>query len=316
MNRDVNPDPSNDFGALGLSASTLKTLSELSYAKPTPFQEQAIPPLLSKRDLFAQISTAAGEEAAFALPVIERVLRDGPTYNPTALILAPTRELAIQVHETLFQLSSRGTSANVLGVFEGKPVTSQIGPLKHGVDIVVGTPGRVLEHVKRKTLRIEQLKVLVLDRVDELLDLGLARDVDTIVGNTPKTRQTVHFSASVPQPVLSMAHRYLKDPELVGIEHEEYESGALSEGPVKSITNLYFGAGRAADVTPRDLVGAITNEGGLKGEQVGAIKIKENFSLAAVPADEVDDIVRKLRSARIRGRKVTVRLERFRKKPS
>ena len=101
-----------------------------------------------------------GNVAAYALPIIERILNDGPAYNPTALILLPTRELAIQVHEVIFHLSARGTVARVLGAFEGKPLTGQIEPLKHGVDIVVGTPGRLLEHVKRKTLRIEQLKLV------------------------------------------------------------------------------------------------------------------------------------------------------------
>lgn len=303
-----------NFVDLGLSESTLKALSELAYSQPTPFQEQTIPPLLAKRDLFAQVATDAGGEAALALPVIERVLHDGPTYNPTALILVPTRELAIQIHEAIFQFSSRGSIASVLGVFEGKPVTSQIGPLKHGVDIVVGTPGRVLEHVKRRTLRIEQLKILILNKADEMLDLGLATEIEAILGNTPKTRQTVLFSATTPQRILSMAREHLRDPELVGIESEEFESAAAPEGPASDLVNLYFGVGRGAGITPRDLVGAITNEGGLRGGQIGSIKIKENFSLAAVPAEEADGIVRRLRSSRIKGRKATVRLERFKAK--
>ncbi|MBK5233887.1 MAG: DEAD/DEAH box helicase [Thermoleophilia bacterium] len=276
------------------------------------FQDEAIPSLLSKHDLFAQVPAGTGEEAAYALTVIERVVSDGPTYNPTALILVPTRELAIQVHEVIFQLSSRGAVANVLGVFEGKPITSQIGPLKHGVDIVVGTPGRVLEHVKRKTLRIEQLKILVLDRADEMLDQGLGRELEVIIGETPKkTRQTVIFSSSIPQRVVSMARDHLRDPVLIGIEPEALEFDSTADAPRLDLTNLYFGAGKSAGVTPRDLVGAITNEGGLIGEQIGAIKIKENFSLVAVPAEAADDIVRKLRTSRIKGRKVTIRLERF-----
>jgi superfamily II DNA/RNA helicase len=309
-----NPDPSNDFGVLSLSASTLKTLSELSYAKPTPFQEQAIPPLLSKRDLVAQVPAGAGEEASYSLTVIERVVRDGSTYNPTALILVPNRELAIQVHEVIFQLSSRGAYANALGVFEGKPLTSQIGPLKHGVDIVVGTPGRVLEHVKRRTLRIEQLKVLVLDRMDEMLDLGLAGEVEAIVGNTPKTRQTVLFSTTSPLRVLEMAGRHLHDPELIGIERETFEAAVASDEPEANLVNLHFGVGKGAGVSPGDLVGVITNEGGLTGDRIGPIKIKENFSLVAVPAEEAEGIIRRLRSSRIKGRKFTLRFERFRKK--
>ncbi len=278
--------------------------------QPTPFQRETVPVLLSNRDLFARVPAGAGEDAAVALAVIERVLRDGPTYNPTALVLVPTRELAIHLHETIFQLSARGTKSSVLGVFEGKPVTSQIGPLKHGVDIVVGTPGRVVEHVKRKTLRIEQLKVLVLYRADEMIGKGLARDTHLIIGSTPKTRQTILLTETIPRSVLTMAQKDLRDPELVGIERDDFDSAAPGE-PAERLVNLHFGAGNGAGVTPRDLVGLITNGGGLEGEQVGAIKVKENFSLVAVPAGHADEVVRKLRTSRIKGRNVKVRLERF-----
>ncbi|MBK8295179.1 MAG: DEAD/DEAH box helicase [Solirubrobacterales bacterium] len=304
----------SEFGDFGLSEAAQTMLLGLGPGQPTPLQGEAIPALLSKRDLFARAPAGAGEDAAMALTVIERVIRDGPTYNPTALILVPSRELAIQLHETIFQLSSRGAIANVLGVFEGKPVTSQIGPLKHGVDIVVGTPVRVLEHVKRRTLRIEQIKILFLDRVDEMLDQGHVRDVESIIGSTPKTRQTGLFSATIPQSVLSLAHKHLDEPELIGIEPGDYESAAAPEGPKEHLVNLYFSAGRGAGVTPSDLVGAITGEGELSGDRIGEVRIKENFSLAAVPGADADGIVRKLRTTRIRGRKVTVRLERFKSK--
>ena len=245
------------------------------------------------------------------MPIIERIRNDGPAYGPTALILVPTRELAIQVHEQLFQLSARGTVARVLGLFEGKPLTNQIGPLKHGVDIVVGTPVRVLEHVKRKTLRIEQLRILVFDRADEILDTGVAREVEAIVQATPKTRQTILLTATSPPRILRMAHQHLRDPDLVGISVEEFEPAVPPDAPAVAMVNLYFGAGRGNDVTPRDLVGVITNEGGLTGEQIGAIRIKQNFSLVSVPAEQAKALVGKLRTSRIKGRKVKIRLERF-----
>lgn len=301
----------SEFGDFGLSEATQAALVGLGPGRPTPFQNETIPALLSNRDLFAQVPAGSGEDVAIAFTAIERVTRDGPTYNPTALILAPSRELVIQLHETIYQLAARGTSASVLGVYEGKPVTSQIGPLKHGVDIVVGTPGRVLEHVKRKTLRIEQLKVLVLDLADEMLHQGRSGDIESIIGGTPKTRQTVLLSATVPRPVLTIARKHLHDAELFGVEPEELESAAPPGEPAERLVNLYFGAGKGAGITPRDLVGTITNEGGLNGEQIGAIKVKQNFSLVAVPAEDADEVVRKLRSSRIKGRKVTVRLERF-----
>jgi ATP-dependent RNA helicase DeaD len=299
------------FGELGVSGTSVDTLVELGYTQPTPFQVLAIPTLSEKRDLFAVTDSDPGNVVSYALPIIERIRNDGRAYGPTALILVPTRELAIRVHEEVFRLSERGTLARVLGLFEGKPLTSQIGPLKHGVDIIVGTPGRVLEHVNRRTLRIEQLKVLVIDRLDECLDAGLSREVVAIINATPGTRQTAVFSGTSPLRVLKLAHRHLHDPELIGLAAEEFESVALPKTPSTAMVNLYFGTGKGDGVTPRDLVGAITKEGGLTGDQVGAIKIKQNFSLVAVPGEKAKALVGKLKASRIKGRKVKIRLERF-----
>ena len=265
----------------------------------------------NRQDSLVLTEDESGRNDHYEIPVIERVVEDGPAYNPTALILLPTRELAIQIHEELFQLTDRGTTARVLGAFEGKPLTSQIGPLKHGTDIVVGTPGRVLEHVKRKTLRIEQLKVLVLDRLDEMLGQGLGRDVEAIIGQTPKTRQTIVLAASTPPRLLQMARKHLRDPDLVGVSSDELESVPLPEPPAERMSNLYIGAGKGAGITPRDLVGLVTNEGGLSGDLVGAIKIKQNFSLVAVPADQAQGLASKLKSSLVKGRKAKIRLERF-----
>lgn len=299
------------FSDLGLPESMLESLASLGWDKPTSFQEQTIPPMLERRDLLAQVQPGAGWIAALALPVIERIHRDGPTYNPTALILLPTRERAIKVHEEFFQLSARNSIANALGVFEGKPVTSQIGPLKHGVDIVVGTPGRVLEHVRRGTLRIEQLKVLVIGGADEMLESGQDGDLGEIVEATPRTRQTVIFASEATSLVLSLGRQNLRDPELIGIDPEIFEAVEVTKAPAGKLVNIYFGVGSKAGVTPRDLVGAITNEGGLNGEQIGQISIKGNFSLVAVPASTASNVVRKMRSSLIKGRKARIRLERF-----
>ena len=311
---ELTPAHTNGFSELGLSESAVNVLMGLRLFRPTSFQEQAIPSMLLKRDLLAEVDADAGWETTFAVSVIERILRDGPVFNPTALVLVPTREIAIEVHEAFFQLSARATIARCLGVFEGKPITSQIGPLKHGVDIVVGTPGRVNEHVKRGTLRVEQLKMLVLCRVDEMLDSGLSREIAAIVGSTPKTRQTMLFSPTMSPSVLALAHSCLSDPELVGIERDEFESTATSDDPEAQFVNLYIGLGSVAGISARDLVGVITNEAGLSGEQVGSIRIKANFSLVAVPAGAATDVVRKLQSSRIKGRKAKIRLERFKSK--
>ncbi|MEX0621133.1 MAG: DEAD/DEAH box helicase [Solirubrobacterales bacterium] len=296
---------------MGLPVTIVDTVRGLGCVQPTPFQASAVPLLRDKHDLLGQTPNDPANVAAYALPIIESILSDGPSYGPTALILVPSRELAIQVHEDVFQLSARGTAARVLGLFEGKPLTSQIGPLKHGVDIVIGTPGRVMEHVKRKTLRIEQLKILVFDRADEILNTGASRDVASILDETPKTRQTVLFSATTPPRILNLAHKHLRDPELVGITATDFESVEPQEAPSTSVVNIYFGAGKGGGVTPRDLVGVITNEGGLEGEQIGAISIRQNFSLVAVPEDCAKGLVSSLKSSLVRGRKVKIRLERF-----
>lgn len=310
----MTPETAPAFSQLGLSGPTLEALDGLGLSTASEFQASAIPPLLARRDLLALTGPGDDRDVAFAIPLIERVIEDGPAYNPTALILVPTRDDAIRIHETIFQLSGKGASASVLGVYEGKAVTSQIGPLKHGVDIVVGTPGRTLEHVKRRTLRIEQLKALIIAGADSLFESGLPGEVEAILRETPKSRQTAVLSAEMPERVLAFAGRHLRDPELLGVEPAAIDSAAAATVPASPMTNVYFGAGKAAKISPRDLVGAITNEGGLDGDQVGLITIKENFSLVAIPIDSAEETVRRLQPARIKGRKVKIRLERFRRK--
>ena len=304
------------FSDLGLSEPVLAAISALGELRPTRFQSVTIPPLLEGRDLLGSPDSPDEAAAAFTIPVIERVLRDGPAYNPTAVILSPSRERAIEVHEAVFRYSSRGSTARVLGAFEGKPVTSQIGPLKHGTDIVAGTPGRVLEHVRRRTLRIEQLKILVIDGADAIFEEGLDGEVAEIIDATPKTRQTIMLTGSTPTRVLAMARRQLRDPELAGVAREDLESVEAPAQPPGRMVNLYFGVGSKAGITPRDLVGAITSEGGLGGEQIGEVSIKANFSLVAVPASAAANVARKMKSSLVKGRKAKIRLERFQKPSS
>ena len=276
---------------------------------------QAAATVLERLDLFARIDPDIdpdiGNVAAYGPAVIERIRQDGPAYGPTALVLLPTRELAIRTHEEFFQLSERGTTARIAAAFEGKPLTSQIGPLKHGADIVIGTPGRVLEHLGKRTLRIEQLKVFVIDRADEMFDLRLGRDLEAIIEPTPKTRQTILLTASAPPLVLKVAGRHLREPVLLGITREELDAVAPPEEPEEPMTNLYIGLGKGAGIKPRDLVGLVSNEGGLPGDRIGAIVIKQNFSLIAVPVDQAKGLVSRLRSRLVRGRKAKIRLERF-----
>ncbi len=212
------------FEAIGLSEPLLKALTGLGYSEPTPIQAEAIPPLVAGRDLLGQAATGTGKTAAFALPVLERIAREGGGNVPTALILVPTRELAIQVHKS-FQGYSQGIGARALAVFGGQPIGRQLGPLKQGVDVVVATPGRALDHIRRNSLRVDQLKVLVLDEADEMLDMGFADELEEIMSSMPSERQTMLFSATMPPRIETMAKQHLQDPVRIRIKREKVEEG-------------------------------------------------------------------------------------------
>ncbi|MGA7397343.1 MAG: DEAD/DEAH box helicase [Solirubrobacterales bacterium] len=218
------PDETASFDDLGLSDSVLKTLKGLGYDEPTPIQREAIPPLIEGRDLLGQAATGTGKTAAFALPVLERIAREGSGDQPTALILVPTRELAIQVHKST-QGYALGVGARVLAVFGGQPIGKQLGPLKRGVDVVVATPGRALDHIRRNSLKTSKLKILVLDEADEMLDMGFADELEEIMSAIPDSRQTMLFSATMPPRIESMAKRHLTDPVRIRIKREEVEAG-------------------------------------------------------------------------------------------
>lgn len=223
---EASPDPlqPESFDGLGLSGPLLKTVAGLGYAAPTPIQREAIPPLVEGRDLLGQAATGTGKTAAFALPVLERIARDGGGDQPTALILVPTRELAVQVHKST-QGYALGIGARVLAVFGGQPIGKQLGPLKRGVDVVVATPGRALDHIRRHSLKIDKLKVLVLDEADEMLDMGFADELEEIMAAIPEQRQTMLFSATMPPRIESMAKRHLNDPIRISIKREVVEEG-------------------------------------------------------------------------------------------
>ncbi|MBK5231367.1 MAG: DEAD/DEAH box helicase [Thermoleophilia bacterium] len=218
----------NGFEGLGLSPSLLKTVEGLGYSEPTPIQNEAIPPLIAGRDLLGQAATGTGKTAAFALPVLERLSRGNGDVQPSALILVPTRELAIQVAKAT-QAYGLGVGARILAVFGGQPINKQLGPLKRGVDVVVATPGRALDHIRRNSLRVNHLEVLVLDEADEMLDMGFADELEAILDAIPEKRQTMLFSATIPPRIASMAKKHLDDPVRISIEAEAVEEG---EAPV------------------------------------------------------------------------------------
>jgi ATP-dependent RNA helicase DeaD len=207
---------SNDGGASGFASLTLApqlchALSDLGYEEPTPIQRAAIPPLLAGRDLVGQAATGTGKTAAFALPVLQRLLAEGGRAAPAALVLVPTRELAVQVSEAM-RSYGQDMGARVVPVYGGEPIGRQLGALKRGVDVVVATPGRALDHIARGTLKLSGLEIVVLDEADEMLDMGFAEDIEAILGNTPESRQTALFSATMPPRIDGMVRRHLRNP--------------------------------------------------------------------------------------------------------
>jgi ATP-dependent RNA helicase DeaD len=199
------------FAELGLTPGLCQALSGLGYEEPTPIQRAAVPPLIAGRDLVGQAATGTGKTAAFALPVLQRISGRSGQAGVFALILVPTRELAIQVSEAMHSYG-RDMSVRVLPVYGGQPISRQLRALERGVDIVVATPGRALDHIARGTLDLSGLEIVVLDEADEMLDMGFAEDIESILGKTPEHRQAALFSATMPPRIDGMVRRYLSDP--------------------------------------------------------------------------------------------------------
>ena len=210
------PDPAT-FADLGLSAPILEALNTLGYEAPTPIQARTIPLVLAGRDLIGQAQTGTGKTAAFALPILEKI--DPSKKQTQALILTPTRELAMQVADAIHSYSAKLGTIHVLPVYGGAPIMPQLKRLERGVHVVVGTPGRLIDHLDRGSLNLSNVRILVLDEADEMLKMGFAEEVDKILASLPTERQVALFSATMPEEVLRIAKRHLRDPERIEIEH-------------------------------------------------------------------------------------------------
>ncbi|MBC7896792.1 MAG: DEAD/DEAH box helicase [Cytophagaceae bacterium] len=211
--------PAPSFSSLGLDPRLVEALTGLGYEEPTEIQAQAIPVLLSGRDLVGQAATGTGKTAAFALPLLQQLAAsDRKRGAPGALILVPTRELAMQVAEAVHRYG-RALGITALPIYGGASMDGQLRSLKRGVDVVVATPGRALDHLQRKTLKLDSLAVVVLDEADEMMDMGFAEDLEAILAATPSSRQTVLFSATLAPRVVAIAGKYLRDPVRVTIAH-------------------------------------------------------------------------------------------------
>jgi ATP-dependent RNA helicase DeaD len=207
------------FAELALAPELCRALSGLGYEEPTPIQRAAIPPLLAGRDLVGQAATGTGKTAAFALPVLQRILGKSGRAGLQALVLVPTRELAMQVSEAIHSYGHE-MGVRVLPVYGGQPIGRQLRALDRGVDVVVATPGRALDHIARGTLNLRDLEMIVLDEADEMLDMGFAEDIEAILGTTPGNRQTALFSATMPPRIGGMVRRHLSDPVRVELGRE------------------------------------------------------------------------------------------------
>lgn len=214
MTPTTSPDANREFAELGLGPELLQALTELGYEEPTPIQREAIPHLLEGRDLLGLAATGTGKTAAFTLPILQTITLGSPL--PQALILVPTRELAVQVARAVHRYG-KGLGAKVLPIYGGQSFSQQLKVLKRGVDVVVATPGRALDHIRRGTLVLNDLQAMVLDEADEMLDMGFADDLDAILAEVPDRRQTLLFSATLAPRIGSIAKRHLKDPVEVRI---------------------------------------------------------------------------------------------------
>ena len=219
--------PSRGFAGLGLVDELSAAVSALGYEEATPVQREAIPLLIAGKDLLAQAATGTGKTAAFALPMLQRLFQDADIKRHTGgLVLVPTRELSMQVAEAVHKYAKR-VGVSVVPVYGGAPISTQIRSLERGAGIVVATPGRALDHIRRKTLKLDHLRMLVLDEADEMLDMGFAEDIDAIFAAMPAKRQTALFSATMPPRILSIAGRHLTEPSRVTIAREKTAAGKL-----------------------------------------------------------------------------------------
>ena len=207
------------FAEFAISEELLQAIGDMGFEEPTPIQAMAIPQILDGKDVTGQAQTGTGKTAAFGIPIIERL--DPDNKNVQALVLSPTRELAIQTAEEFSRLMKYKKGLNVVPIYGGQPIERQLRALKGSVQVVIGTPGRVIDHIKRGTLHLDSISMFILDEADQMLDMGFRDDIEDIFRDTPKNRQTILFSATMPQPILDITRRFQHDPQFVKITRKE-----------------------------------------------------------------------------------------------
>ncbi len=221
-------DNENGFLDFGFNQSILNSLINKGYKNPTPIQKAAIPELMLGRDLLGQAQTGTGKTAAFALPLIEK-LKDNKELNAKVLVMTPTRELATQVAESFKSYSSESSNFKTVAIYGGTDYRNQISALKRKVDVVVGTPGRIMDHIRQGTFKIKDINCLVLDEADEMLNMGFLEDIEWIIDQLPENKQMVLFSATMPSEIRNIAKKYLNDPAEILIKSVKKETQLIAQ---------------------------------------------------------------------------------------
>lgn len=221
-----------DFLELGISETFNDTLRENGIAEATPIQEKAIPVVLSGKDIIGQAKTGTGKTLAFILPILEKI--DPNSSDVQALIVAPTRELALQITSEIEKMLVHKEDINVLAVYGGQDVAQQMRKLKGNTHIVVATPGRLLDHLRRETIELSNVSMLVLDEADQMLHFGFLYDIEEILEATPESRQTMLFSATMPKEIKKLAKRYMQGPEVIQIQSAEVTVNNIEQRVVET----------------------------------------------------------------------------------
>ena len=296
MSKEVN------FSDFNLSKETLKSLEKLGYKKPTPIQEKAIPEVLKGKDLVAQAQTGTGKTAAFGIPIVEMV--NPKQKKVQALILVPTRELAIQVADEIKKIG-RGKRIYVLAAYGGKSIDRQINFLRKGNDVViVGTPGRIKDLIDRGELKLDQLKILVLDEADRMLDMGFLPDIEYIINKLPKERQTLLFSATMPKEILKLAEKFLKPdyqkiaiaPTQIVVDKIKQQAFIVRGKKLSKLKNLLD-----ENIEKKSIIFTQTKKG---AEELAQNLRKEGYSVEAIHGDysqkKRENVIRKFRTDKVK----------------
>ena len=218
------------FEELGLNEKILKAITDMGFEETTPIQAKAIPVQAEGRDIIGQAQTGTGKTAAFGIPLLQKL--DPRNKHLQALVLCPTRELAIQVAEEIRSLAKYLHGIKVLPIYGGQDIARQIRSLKDGPQIIIGTPGRVMDHMRRRTVKTDMVHTVIMDEADEMLNMGFLEDMETILGQLPKERQTILFSATMPDAILKIARTFQQDPEVVRVVKKELT--------VPKVTQYYY----------------------------------------------------------------------------